>query len=265
VGITSVGCYSNYYLLIGSVQQVLNETFQGITASVGNLGATTESSRVREIFQAAFFLNNFLFGAAAICLFELLNPFVEMSFGKQYLFSIDIVLILCINFYVKGMTKSCLVFRNSLGLFWYDRYKSIIEAVINLVFSIILASRLGTLGVFLGTFISTVTTTLWVEPYVLYKYRFHTSCQTYFITLAKYCLETGILWGSTHLICITAEGFLKLHWAISILIVRACICVVWIVGIFLLLNRKNKQFLFLYGKFKELREQFYQKYKSGGK
>ena len=47
VGIASVGCYSNYYLLIGSVQQVLNETFQGITASVGNLGATASKERVQ--------------------------------------------------------------------------------------------------------------------------------------------------------------------------------------------------------------------------
>jgi O-antigen/teichoic acid export membrane protein len=264
VGITSVGCYSNYWLLIGSVQQVLNETFQGITASVGNLGATTESSHVREIFQAAFFLNNFLFGAATICLFELLNPFVELSFGKQYLFTMDIVLVLCINFYIKGMTKSCLVFRNSLGLFWYDRYKPIIEAVINLVSSIILAFKLGTLGVFLGTFISTVTTTLWVEPYVLYKYHFHVPFRTYFATLAKYCLETGLLWISTHVICVTATDVFGLHSAVTILVVRTIICAVWIIGMFLLFNRKNKQFLFLYDKFKELREHFYQKYKGGG-
>lgn len=54
VGIASVGCYSNYYLLIGSVQQVLNETFQGITASVGNLGATASKERVQTIFLPSF-------------------------------------------------------------------------------------------------------------------------------------------------------------------------------------------------------------------
>jgi O-antigen/teichoic acid export membrane protein len=264
VGITSVGCYSNYYLLIGSVQQVLNETFQGITASVGNLGATTDSSHVKNIFQAAFFLNNFLFGAAAICLFELLNPFVELSFGKQYLFSIDIVLILCVNFYVKGMTKSCLVFRNSLGLFWYDRYKSIIEAAINLVFSIILALKFGTAGVFLGTLISTVTTSLWVEPYVLYKYHFKSPLRQYFIALAKYFLETAFVWLSTHILCVTAANVLSLNWAVQILLVRTVICVVWILGVYLLINTKNEQFLFLYDKFKELTTQFYLKHKNGG-
>ena len=42
VGVISVGIYSNYFLLIGSVRQVLDQIFQGITASVGNLGATED-------------------------------------------------------------------------------------------------------------------------------------------------------------------------------------------------------------------------------
>ena len=50
VGVVSVGIYSNYYLLIGSVRQVLDQVFAGITASVGNLGATEDQGKIREIF-----------------------------------------------------------------------------------------------------------------------------------------------------------------------------------------------------------------------
>ena len=118
VGVISVGIYSNYFLLIGSVRQVLDQIFQGITASVGNLGATEDEGRVKSIFETAFFIGNWLYGAAAICLYELLNPFVELSFGKQYLFDMPIVLILCINFYINGTRRAVLTFRDSLGLFW---------------------------------------------------------------------------------------------------------------------------------------------------
>ena len=45
VGVVSVGIYSNYYLLIGSVRQVLDQVFAGITASVGNLGATEDQGK----------------------------------------------------------------------------------------------------------------------------------------------------------------------------------------------------------------------------
>lgn len=170
VGIMSVGCYSNYYLVIASVQQVLTGCFQGITASVGNLSVTSDAKKVREVFKSVFFVTHWLYTFAAICLFELLNPFVELSFGKQYVFAEEIVLVLCINFFLTGMRKAALVFRDSIGLFWFDRHNAVITAVLNLVISIILAKRLGTIGVFMGTTISMLMTTVWVEPYVLYKH-----------------------------------------------------------------------------------------------
>lgn len=252
VGITSVGCYSNYYLLIGSVQQVLNETFQGITASVGNLGATSDSSKVLKIFRSVFFLNNWLFGAAAICLFELLNPFVELSFGVQYLFTADIVLMLCINFYVRGMTRSCMIFRNSLGLFWYDRYKSIAEAAINLIASILLAIRFGTLGVFIGTFISTVTTSLWVEPFVLYKYHFHAPVLSYYKKLLSYIIETALIWSTAHASCSFAVNILPSQNIIMQLIIRLLVSVIIINALFLLLHFRSEELRFVLKKIKGL-------------
>lgn len=254
IGIGSVGRYSNYYLLIGSVQQVLNETFQGITASVGNLGVTSDAGKVHSIFHTVFFLNNWLFGFAAVCLFELLNPFVAFSFGRNYLFPADIVLMLCINFYIRGMTRSCLIFRNSLGLFWYDRYKSIAEAVINLIASIILAQKFGTLGVFMGTFISTVTTSLWIEPYVLYRYHFHTPVWEYYQKLIRYCIETGIIWMIVHTACTFAVNYLTQGGLVTELFLKLLICILLVNGLFLLRNHKNSEFRFLMEKWKGLKK-----------
>ncbi len=194
VGIMSVGCYSNYYLVIASVQQVLTGCFQGITASVGNLSVTSDAKKVREVFKSVFFVTHWLYTFAAICLFELLNPFVELSFGKQYVFAEEIVLVLCINFFLTGMRKAALVFRDSIGLFWFDRHNAVITAVLNLVISIILAKRLGTIGVFMGTTISMLMTTVWVEPYVLYKHHFKAPVSEYFIRYAAYVIEAAAVW-----------------------------------------------------------------------
>ena len=88
-----------------------------------------------------------MYGLAGICLFELLNPFVELAFGEKYLFQRKIVLILCINFFINGMRKSVLIFKESMGLFWYDRYKALAEAVLNLGISIVLVKNFGVWGV----------------------------------------------------------------------------------------------------------------------
>ena len=201
VGVISAGIYSNYYLVIGSVRQVLQQAMQGVAASVGNLGATEDGEKVHKIYRELFFIGQWLFGFAGICLFELLNPFVELSFGKQYLFTPDIVLILCINFFINGTRRAMIIFKESMGLFWYDRYKAVVEAILNLVISLFLVNQLGVVGVFLGTFCSTVMTSVWVEPYVLYKYRFGKSPIDFFVNYAWNIIVMAGVWWCTHRVC----------------------------------------------------------------
>ncbi len=240
VGLVSVGMYSNYYLVIGSVRQVLNQAFQGITASVGNLGVEEGKERVKKIFEAAFFIGQWMFGFAAICLFELLPSFVELSFGSQYVFGMDVTFILCLNFYFTGMRQATLVFRDSLGVFWNDRYKSLAEAVINLVASIVLGHRFGVPGIFIGTLCSTVTTSLWVEPYMLYKHRLKAPVREYFLKYTLYFLVMGAAWWVTDLLCRQMPGDGWSH-----LLLRLLICVLVPNLLFLVVYGRSREFLFL--------------------
>lgn len=221
VGIVSVGCYSNYYLVVGSIHQVLGQVFRGITASVGNLGVTEDKKRVRKIFETSFFIGQWMYGFATICLFELLNPFVEISFGRKFLFDMPVVFIICLNFYLLGMRQVTLVFRDSLGIFWFDRYKSIFNAVINLFVSIILVRRFDTVGVFAGTAVSTILTCIWVEPYILYHRFFEIHVWQYFKKFAYYMVIMFFTAFVTHKLCALYAGNL---W--TTIFVRLAICVI---------------------------------------
>lgn len=221
VGVITAGIYSNYYLVIGSVRQVLDQALQGVAASVGNLGATEESEKVSKVFDQLFFIGYWMYGFAGICLFELLNPFVELAFGKQYLFQKEIVLVLCINFFINGIRKPVLIFKESMGLFWYDRYKAIAEAVLNLGISIALVTHFGVVGVFAGTFCSTVLTSVWVEPYIIYKYRFHKPALQYFKKYSIYLIVMAIVWTVTESGCRLLNGG-----ALFNLFYRAGVCVI---------------------------------------
>lgn len=208
VGLVSVSCYSNYFLIIGSVRQILNQMFQGIAASVGNLGVEESRERVRKIFEATFFAGQWIFGLVSICLYELIDVVVAFSFGEQYVFPKEVTLILCLNFYLTGMRQAILVFRDSMGVFWYDRYKFIAEACVNLAASIFLGRYLGTAGIFLGTMVSTLTTSLWVEPYMLYRHRLQVSSRSYFIRYALYAAVTFLLWAGEDILCRRLTGSL---------------------------------------------------------
>ena len=240
VGTLSVGRYSNYFLIIGSVRQVLNQMFQGITASVGNLGVEESRERIKRIFEAAFFMGQWMFGLAAICLFEAIDPFVQLSFGAQYVFTRDVTLVLCLNFYLTGMRQATLVFRDSMGIFKYDRYKAIPEAVINLVVSMILGRMFGTVGIFLGTLVSTVVTSLWVEPYMLYKHRMETSSRPYFQRYLLYAVVTFLLWFLEDLLCRLITGNL---WVVCLL--RLLVSFVITNLVFLLVYHRTGEFKLL--------------------
>jgi len=249
VGIISVGCYSNYYLVIGSIHQLLTQVFRGITASVGNLGVTEDRSRVRRIFESSFFVGQWIYGFATICLFELLNPFVEISFGKQYLFPMSVVFVLCLNFFVTGMRQATLVFRDSLGLFWFDRYKSLIGAVLNLVISILLAYQYGTIGVFLGTLISALLTSFWVEPWILYRHSLKVPVRLYFLRYFFYMVITAVAGYVTHILCQRVFGGV---WAI--LGMRLLICLFVPNVIFFICYVWTREFRFLLQKLRSIIE-----------
>lgn len=240
VGIVSTGLYSNYFLIIGSIRQVLEEVLRGITASVGNLGVERDKTRVRRIFEAAFFLDQWIYGLAAICTYELIDLVVSACFGAAYVFPRGITLILCINFYLTGMRQAALVFRDSLGVFWYDRYKSLAEAAINLIASILLGQRLGTAGIFLGTMVSTVATSLWVEPLMLYRHWLGGSAKPYFLRYGLYASVTFLLWYGVDALC---RGFTGGVLAVGAK--RLLVCVVVVDLAYLLLYHRTKEFKLL--------------------
>ena len=172
---------------------------------------------------------------------------MEISFGKQYLFPLGVVFVLCLNFYVTGMRQATLVFRDSLGLFWFDRYKSVIGAVLNLGISIVLARQYGTIGVFLGTLISALLTSFWVEPWILYRHSLGIPVRKYFRRYFLYALVTGVAGYLTNYLCRFTSGNV---W--KILILRLVICIVVPNVIFFICYVRVPEFQFLFRKFKGL-------------
>lgn len=240
VGIISNSIYSNYFLIIGSIRQVLNQMFQGIAASVGNLGVEEDKARVKKIFEASFFIGQWVFGMATICIFEIIDVFTGFCFGENYVFTRDITFVLCLNFYLTGMRQPSIVFRESLGVFWYDRYRPLAEAAINLIVSIFLGIHIGTAGIFWGTAISIVTASLWMEPYMLYRHCLKSSSVSYFIHYGLYALVTFFLWFGVDVLCRNITGS-----PCVVCIERLVVCLVVTNLIYLLLYHRMREFQLL--------------------
>lgn len=223
VGLVAVGLYSNYFLITDALNKVIGQLFDSVIASVGNLNASdTAEDRIKleRTFNRTFFANAWIYGFCACCLWALFNPFISLWLGDKLLFDDFTVLIIVINFYLTGMRKATQTFRSATGAFYYDRYKPIAESAINIIASIILAKCMGTAGVFLGTIVSTVTTCIWVEPYVLYKHVFHKSARRYAIMFLIYMSVTIMACALTSLLA----GMIQAGNAFWAFVLKAIIC-----------------------------------------
>lgn len=236
-GLVNVGIYSNYNLIISSVRQVLDRLFRGISASVGNLGATEDREAMEPVFQTAFFIGQWVFGICAIFLYELLQPFIELSFGPHFLFERRIVAVLCILFFYHGLRTSIGTFWYALGMFRLDQYKALAEALLNLIFSIILGQRYGAFGVFMGTILSALATSAWIDPWLFYRHCLKKPVGPFLRRYAGYLAVLACDWGVVHLICNLVTG--PLPWVLAI---RLVICAVVGDGILLAVYFRRTEF-----------------------
>jgi O-antigen/teichoic acid export membrane protein len=222
VSVTVVGLYSNYLLVITAVNTFLLLIFDSATASFGNLIAQETREKSLEVFKVFNFLGFWIFGWATVCFYNLLNPFISLWIGNSYLIEQAIINIVLLNYYLVGMRVPLGVVKTAAGVYAQDRYVPLIQAAVNLTFSIILVQYWGLAGVFAGTVISSVAVVCWYRPLVVYKHVFQTSVKQYFIHYFYYALVVVINILLTDYIC----SFFLAEYGIINFILRSIVCLI---------------------------------------
>jgi O-antigen/teichoic acid export membrane protein len=242
VSVTAVGLYSNYYMLVEICRTFINQIFNNIYHSVGNLVANASIDKVYSVYKVYMLLNFWLYSIFTILLLITIEPFIKLWIGSEFIMSNSVIIVLMIIFYERGMRNSISTVKTTSGIFHEDRFAPLIQAAINLIISIVLVQYIGIVGVFIGTLISALAVPFWTTPYLVYKKVFHKPVLNYFI---KYAYYIGIGIGSywlTNLISsfVVADNFFRL-----ILIGFICLFVpnLIYIGIFY----KTNEFKYLFG------------------
>ncbi len=248
IGLIIVGFYSNYVLIINSITTVLNQIFNAITSSIGNLVVTTNKKRSKEVYDNLNFANFWLYALFGVCIIVLINPFINIWIGKKYVMGFSIVFLLVLNFYVLGMQSVTNSFRNAYGLFWIAKYRPIIMVIINIVISVVLVQFIGIEGVLIGTLISRLLTTAWLDPYIVHKYGFEISPKSYYVDYLKYL----VIFIAISIILNYFVSMITIN-NIFILILIAILVVISVNVILVLLFFKTSEFNYFYDKIKKIR------------
>ena len=192
VGVRWVGLLSNYSMISGSLVMILSQISAGVTGSIGNFMAKESENDRYKLFKTIDMLNYIIYSFCSICLITLFNPFIELWIGNKYILDEATCIVIALNFLINGVMSSWWVFRSTMGLFVQGKYRSIFTALLNITISIVLAKRLGLIGVLLGTTISRLLVNSWYDPYIIYKYGFKKKCREFYI---RYIINIVIFCG----------------------------------------------------------------------
>lgn len=188
LGVVKVGIYSNYSLITTSISNVLNQVINSIVPSIGNLIVDNQRDREVEVFYRHFFINFVVTFLCTNMLFSLLTPFITLWIGSRYLLSITTTSLIVINFSMNQLRQTSITFISAFGLFWQTKWKSIIEAAVNFLVSIVLIMNfhLGIDSVLLGTLSSNLLIDFWWEPLLVFKYGLRSSIRRYYVRYFEY-------------------------------------------------------------------------------
>jgi len=154
LGLSTVAIYNNYYLILTGVISVMGVVSQAVIASIGNSIATETVNKNYDDFEKFNFLYMFISGAITVILLLVYQPFMVLWVGADYLLPFSVVIALSLYFYILKMGDVRGMYNDAAGLWWEQRYRTVLEVVVNIYLNYILIFRYGVLGIVLASLIS---------------------------------------------------------------------------------------------------------------
>ena len=129
------------------------------------------------------------------------NAFISIWIGDSWLFSFDVVVLIVLLFYVKGMRCAALTFTSAYGLYWYTRWKAVLEAISLPLLALILVFPLGIKGVLLAGVASSVCIATMYEAWAVYRHGFHRPLRRFAFAYVKYTAVSFAAIALAYVVC----------------------------------------------------------------
>lgn len=191
-----VAFYGNYMLLVTKLNQLVNNFLGSTGAGVGNLIAEGDDEKIQQVFWELSVLRFMIAGFLTYALYHLVEPFITIWLGKEYVLQQSILIIILCNFFISQFRGTNDQFINGYGLF-QDTWAPIATLAITVGVAIIGGSLWGLPGVLLGDIASSLTIISFWKPYFLYKEGFKKPVSEYWRNIVCYTVLFALSWGIT--------------------------------------------------------------------
>lgn len=241
VSLGSAGIYSNYSMIISGIQTFIGQLLGNFVSSVGNAHIKLPKQEHFTIYKKLLFVDLWISTVTIVCSYLIMNDFIFIWIGPKYLFNKFTLIWLCLQFYIIISRQINISYTNGCGLFTKDKFRPIIEAILNLLLSIIGVYFGGIVGVFIGTVISSILTVVWREPLILYREEFKQPVSDYWKTYFSFVLISVILCATGDLI----KGMIMQINSVILLITEAAISFISVNFVLFLVYHNRDEYSFM--------------------
>ena len=165
----NVSIYSVYHMVVASMKNLIMSLTHGIQALFGNMLARGEIEKLKDVFNRFELFLSFIITFFYTCTSCLVVPFIEVytqgvndiSYKEPYF-----AILLTIAYAIFGYRTIYYTLIKAAGHFKETQQSAIIEAILNLVISIVCVIHLGLIGVAIGTLIAMIYRTFYCVWYL---------------------------------------------------------------------------------------------------
>lgn len=196
-----VSMYTSYNYILDFITNIVSKIFNSIKASYCNIVALGKSED-KKYFNMFLSFSLFMASFCAVTFNTTVNPFVSILWlGSSHVLSKSVVMLFSIIMAGRIIINPIYVARDSKGLYKETKWSTVIQALLNVVLSIILVQKYQIFGVLLATVISQYLVLIPFNIYIVYSKVFPKDIKVFIkkliLTIANcfvlYFINLGIL------------------------------------------------------------------------
>ena len=238
VSLKMVAYYGNYTMIITKLSLLFTSALDGVSAGVGNLVAEGDKRNMMKVFWELMTIRHFVAGLMCFSLYFLMEPFVSLWLGDQYILDRTILVLLLVYLYINQSRGVVDMFNHAHGLY-ADTWSAWVELVLNVGVTLAVALHYGIIGILLGKIVSVTVIVIFWKPYYLFSQGLKLPIGVYWKGAVKYYLIFAVSFFCGSLV----SGYVPitpsdsyLHWVLYALILVVAYLLVNLTLLYLFAN-----------------------------
>lgn len=235
LGLTILAMYQNYYFIMSSIIGIIAIFLDSFLAGIGNSIVTESIDKNYGDFKKIVFIINWMVTICISCFACVYQPFIRVWVGDSYTFDYQVVILLCVYFYLIVIQRVIGTYKDAAGIWHQDRFRPLIAAAVNLTLNIAFVKIWGIYAIIFSTIVSYLVVSMPWMIWNVFKYVFKRSFKEYLMILAFDILVCT----ATACVCFFLSNIIPMVNDSMSIVCRIVICVIVSNALLWLFNRKN--------------------------